>query len=982
MLTVSKVIKVTRRITAPGELYPFIQGPGMSNVINWETKVDRVLVPDYITTYTPSPNFSPPSGPIQVIGEKSAVEGVVAEIETLIGELKTSNFIITGIDVPPFSVQLFTRNKGQAIHKVRQEAGCTIITPPPGKNINKVYIYGPADKRGLALNAVDAELAGNQVTALDLTRPFSKAEIGAKAFASSIVRFLRRKAEVKQIEKEFKVELILPTKAELEDPAPYVHVFLITNNKEALAAAKARFIELVGNYTPEKVAYVEVEPLHHKHVHGKDGKGPKKITAQTSVELLFSEDPEVETITLIYDGPATGQEGIDAALEQAKELVLESVKGQAEIISKTISVPADVHEKIQGERGTTLNALNPSSVFVTFGIPTKSKPSAQQTEDSITIRGPPANVESTAKNILAFVKSIEDKGTVDTVQETFEYPAQFSGNLIGQKGANINKLKEELGVDIKLHEGKGEIKGVRVCVDAAKRKVFALVKELEDKASLTIKVPAQYHSIIIGSEGSTVKRLEERYNVRINFPKAGRSGESGDAGPHKQAADEILVRGSKKGAEEAKQEIQDLWKYEAENSHTATIPVTSRTIGFMFKNSSKDIKALRDESACRITIPQEDKNADAETKLEIRIRGKKDAVNHAKTVLSKIAESAQNTDSRSITVEKKFHRALIGPGGQTLRSIVVGAGGPDDRATLARMVRFPNQGSESDEIVVHGNTDIVDKIIAKIEEIVAEKANQISEIIEVAPSQHRNLIGREGIVRRGLESQFKVTIDIPRQRPGQPQTNPDIKITGTAEAVAAAKERIIELTKQPEGETLEVPVHLHHAIANGNFFKQLHSNFKVSVEHNGKNRPEKPAETEQPKQSEKLPLITDEESDANISWEIIDNKIPESDETFPWVLRGPTPEAITKAKASIERAMENAKKQSATGFLVLPDPRKYRFVVGPGGSTVDKIRKDTGCRITVPRSQEQGEAITMHGSVEGLEKAKEQILEIVKNKEL
>lgn len=238
------------------------------------------------------------------------------------------------------------------------------------------------------------------------------------------------------------------------------------------------------------------------------------------------------------------------------------------------------------------------------------------------------------------------------------------------------------------------------------------------------------------------------------------------------------------------------------------------------------------------------------------------------------------------------------------------------------------------------------------------------------------LIGREGSTRRDLESKFQVSIDIPRQKPGQANVSSEIKLVGTAENVEKASEHILEMVKEPEGETVEVPRHLHHAIAEGNFFKHLQSKFKVSVDHNGLPRPPKPAEVK-PKSDEPLPLITDEDAAQKEQWDIVENAPAEDDGTYPWVLRGSS-ENIGKAKAEIEKAIANAQKQSCTGFLVLPDPKKYRFVVGPGGSTVDRIRKDTGCRITIPRNQAVGEAITIHGSKEGVEKAKEAILEVVK----
>lgn len=291
------------------------------------------------------------------------------------------------------------------------------------------------------------------------------------------------------------------------------------------------------------------------------------------------------------------------------------------------------------------------------------------------------------------------------------------------------------------------------------------------------------------------------------------------------------------------------------------------------------------------------------------------------------------------------------------------------------MVRFPNQDSEGHEITVQGDASVVDKIIQSIERIVLEKENQVSITIEVAPEKHRRLIGRDGSIRKEIEATFGVTIDIPRHRPGQVSSS-DIKITGAEENVEKAKNDILERVKDDEGETVMVPRHLYHAITDGgDFVRQLYRQYKVKVNHNNEPRPPKP-EDRRPKVSGDLPLITDtEETLEKYTWEIEEiTQVEDGD--FPWVLVG-TPEDILKAKVDIETAAAAAEKQSYIGYLILPDPSKYRYVVGPGGSQVNKIRRDTGCRITIPRSQSNNEAITIHGSKEGLEKAKEIILGLV-----
>lgn len=51
---------------------------------------------------------------------------------------------------------------------------------------------------------------------------------------------------------------------------------------------------------------------------------------------------------------------------------------------------------------------------------------------------------------------------------------------------------------------------------------------------------------LIGKQGVYVQRLESKYDVRINFPKAGEDGSKDDS---------ITIRGGKKGAEGAKKEV-------------------------------------------------------------------------------------------------------------------------------------------------------------------------------------------------------------------------------------------------------------------------------------------------------------------------------------------------------------------------------------------------------------------------------------------
>ena len=314
--------------------------------------------------------------------------------------------------------------------------------------------------------------------------------------------------------------------------------------------------------------------------------------------------------------------------------------------------------------------------------------------------------------------------------------------------------------------------------------------------------------------------------------------------------------------------------------------------------------------------------------------------------------------------------------GSNLRKIVVDAGGSDNGRDLARTIQFPKAESDGNIIKIEGNKDVVEKIIAAIQEIISERDSQTTETIDVPTDKHRSLIGRGGETKKALESKFTVSIDIPRQGNGQT----GVKIVGLPANVEKAKVHILDLIKDQEGETVQVPRKVHHSIAdNGQFFRKLRSNHQITVDHAGHKIPEKPAAPSNARTNGgSLPLITDDAEAAAdaFSWNVItaDSNI---DGDIPWVLRGP-PDNVAKAKETLTAAIEQALKSTSTGYLVLPDPTTYRYVIGPGGSKVNSIRETTGCKITVPHNKAKDEAIEISGSAEGIEKAKEMVLQFVK----
>jgi hypothetical protein len=149
-----------------------------------------------------------------------------------------------------------------------------------------------------------------------------------------------------------------------------------------------------------------------------------------------------------------------------------------------------------------------------------------------------------------------------------------------------NKLKESLGVRVNFDdEDQSNMKraskqpmvhckivGRKEAVEEAKSRLLAQVDRLvrfaqlksllspetltphtqADETTETLHIKKALHPALIGQSGKYAIRLEEKYGVKITFPREGKEG----AAP--QGPDEVVVRGGKKGVAGAKAELLEV----------------------------------------------------------------------------------------------------------------------------------------------------------------------------------------------------------------------------------------------------------------------------------------------------------------------------------------------------------------------------------------------------------------------------------------
>jgi predicted PilT family ATPase len=216
-----------------------------------------------------------------------------------------------------------------------------------------------------------------------------------------------------------------------------------------------------------------------------------------------------------------------------------------------------------------------------------------------------------------------------------------------------------------------------------------------------LKIPSQYHSSLIGQSGKYAIRLEDKYSVKITFPR--QSAENGEGKTREVLkADEVLIKGGKKGVALAKSELLDVrWppypnalilmfcpqavEFEKESNNILKFTVPNRAVARILGRGGASINEIKDATEAQIDV---DKASDDSALTNITVRGTKKAVAAAKAAIMTIADQVTEETTATVVVESKFHRTLIGAGGQGLKDLVKRCGGPSDPKMQAGLIRL------------------------------------------------------------------------------------------------------------------------------------------------------------------------------------------------------------------------------------------------------------------------------------------------------
>lgn len=996
-------------------LYPFIAGPKGANAARLEAEFGSgdvsVRVPPRAAFLPPKDGAAEEEEPrrerdlsIVVTGDREQVQAVVQAIEAQVDEMRRT-FRSLSISVPKRQHRFLV---GDAANDILAATQCSVELAAQDDPSDGVTIRGPQAKLPLALTSVMDKANAVQVDVVDLVAAHRSAP-QALQHAKDLLRWLQVSGK---LPKRQGVQVFTPRPA-IVDSTGTVQIEIVGADQAGVAEVRSSLDRLVKSTPPHYIETVNVDPLLHGLLLGKKAANLREYEKK-GADLVFppaaSAEGEGRSDILIVFAPTTeiaDKKARDAeasqVLQAAKAQLLQASQQAADLKTQTLNVPSKFHRAIVGTGGSTLNAVLGEDRLVAVRVGNAKGQTGN--EDTITIRGPSSEVDRVAAALQKIAKDAEEDAIVNGHEATLSVDPTYVKHLVGKSGASLTKLREDLGVRVDFDDAAatgtaGKKSGKVLCtivgrkenVEEAHRRLSSQVEKLADEREEILKIAPNLHSAIIGKGGVWVSRLQDNHGVRIEFPRQGEAAE----GRRPQKPDEVIVRGGKKGVAAAKTEILELLEYEKENNNVIEVSVGTSSLARILGKSGATVNQIRDDTGAQIDV---DPSGNQDTTI-IRLRGTKKAIADAKSAISAIDTEVKGEESFTVSIPSKYHGQLIGPGGQGIRDLVSRATGSaaDPRAAM-QLVQFPRRGEQNaDTVIVRGPAALAKKVKAELEAAAKVYTERVCHGIVVAPDQQRLLIGRGGSRRSELESTFNVRLIFPgRPEHGQEDVEnvtevgsaPNehiVKVLGKEDAIEAIKKEIASTAATTK--KIKVPQALSSKLGQPSFFRQLRSNYGVSVDapRAGGSKGSTGSTPGLASQAAASARIDDDETGPSSANELpfellkLDDILSTGDEV-EWTLSAKGD--ATKANASlqtaydhIKKAIANASSVSHEGRLVIPESAVPR-VIGKGGSGLQNIEADLpGVSVQFPRDAVPAGLCIIRGSEEAVLEAKARITSI------
>nr|XP_014346494.1 PREDICTED: vigilin isoform X1 [Latimeria chalumnae]XP_014346495.1 PREDICTED: vigilin isoform X1 [Latimeria chalumnae] len=668
-------------------------------------------------------------------------------------------------------------------------------------------------------------------------------------------------------------EIMQETSTRINIPPPSVNKteIVITGEKEQLATAVARLKKIYEEKKKKTTTIaVEVKKSQHKYVIGPKGNSLQEILERTGVSVEIPlPDSSSETVILRGEPDKLGQ-ALTEVYAKANSFTVSSV-----------TAPSWLHRFIIGKKGQNLSKITQQmpKVHIEF----------TEGVDKIILEGPTEEVQEVQTQIEAMVTDLVSR--MDYAEITVD--PKFHRHLIGKGGANINRIKEQYKVSVRIPPDNEKSNLIRIegdpqGVQQAKKELLELASRMENERTKDLIIEQRFHRTIIGQKGEKIKEIRDKFpEVIINFPDP------------VQKSEIVQLRGPKNEVEKCAKFMQKMVADLVEKSYSISVPIFKQFHKNIIGKGGVNIKKIREETNTKIDLPAENNNSEM-----IIITGKKVNCDAARNRILAIQKELANISEVEVCIPAKLHNSLIGSKGRLVRSIMEECGGVH--------IHFPMEGSGSDTVTIRGPVEDVEKAKRQLLQLAEEKQIKSFTVeLRAKPEYHKFLIGKGGGNIRKVRDNTGARIIFPTAEDKDQEL---ITIVGTEDAVKEAQKELEVLIKN-----------LDNVVEDSMAVDPKHHRYFVA------------------RRGQVLRDIAEEYGGVMVSF-------PRTGTQSDKVTLKGAKDCVEAAKKRMLEIIEDLEAQVTIECVI--SQKFHRSIMGPKGSRVQQITKDFNVQIKFPDREE------------------------------
>uniref|UniRef100_A0A4W6D2T7 Vigilin n=1 Tax=Lates calcarifer TaxID=8187 RepID=A0A4W6D2T7_LATCA len=788
-------------------------------------------------------------------------------------------------------------------------------------------------------------------------------------------------------EKLQELELKTATKIAIPRPDDPSANIRITGTKEGIEKARHEILLISAEQDKRAVERLSLEKAFHPFIAGAHNRLVQELSQETGARISIP-PPSLPKDEIVITGE---KEAVALAVNRIRAIYDDKAKS---VMVVEVTAPAWLHRFIIGKKGQNIGRITQQlpRVHIEF----------TDGEERISLEGPTEEVEQAQAQIQEIIKDLLVR--MDYTEVIIDQ--RFHRHLIGKNGANINRIKEQYKVSVRIPQdsersGLVRIEGDPKGVQLARRELIEMVQRMENERTKDLIVEQKFHRTIIGQKGEKIKEVRDKFpEVIINFPDPS------------QKSDIVQLRGPKNEVEKCAKFLQKIIADLIENSFSLSVPIFKQFHKNIIGKGGANIKKIREETNTKIDLPTENSNSEM-----IVITGKKSNCEAARDRILAIQRELANIRETEVTIPAKLHNSLIGSKGCLVRSIMEDCGGVH--------IHFPSEGSGSDKVTIRGPAGEVEKAKKQLLQLAEEKqVNNFTAELQAKPEYHKFLIGRGGANIRRVRDRTGARIIFPSPDDTEQEL---ITIVGKEEAVRQAQKELESLVKNlddvvEDSMVVDVRHHRHFVCRRGQVLRELAEEYggvAVSFPRTGANsqrvtlKGAKDCVEAAKKRIQEI--IEDLESQVSVEVAIpqryhravmgpkgcriqhitreheVQIKFPERDDSdAPPQENGevsPEAEFVPRKGDIITISGREEKCELAKAALLALVPitedvevsyELHRYIIGQKGSGIRKMMEEYEVNIWVPQPEKQLDVIKVTGLAANVERAKQGLLERVK----